>query len=65
MLEEHLNRIYFTVLQNSIQLGYTKEEKQTLQGMLRDVLRGIVILFSPLLVEPFSKLLYTTKKQVD
>ena len=26
-LEEHLNKIYITILQNSIQLGYTKQER--------------------------------------
>jgi hypothetical protein len=65
MPEEHLNGIYVTVLRNSIQPGYTEEEKQRLQGMLRDVLGGIVILFSPLPIKPFSRLLHTTKNQVD
>jgi hypothetical protein len=63
--EEHLDGIYLTVLRNSVQPGYTEQERQWLYGMLRKVLGSLIVLFSPLSVESLSKLLHTTKQQVD
>jgi NACHT domain len=63
--EEHLNRIYVTVLRNSVQPRYTEQEKHRLYSMLRELLGSIVILFSPLSVESLSVLLHTTKQQID
>jgi NACHT domain len=59
--EEHLSRIYITILQNSIHPGYMEQEEQSLYS----ILGSIVVLFSPLSVESLSKLLYTTKQRVD
>lgn len=63
--EDHLNGIYITVLRNSIQTSYIEKERQMLCGMLRELLGCIVILFSPLSVVSLSRLLYTTKQQVN
>jgi hypothetical protein len=63
--EEHLNGIYVTVLQNSVQPGYTEQEKHTFYSMLRELLGSIVILYSQLSVESLSELLHTTKQQID
>jgi hypothetical protein len=63
--EEHLNGIYITVLQSSIQPGYIEAERQRLYSMLRQFLGSIVALFSPLSVESLSRLLDTRKQQVD
>jgi hypothetical protein len=63
--EEHLNKIYVTVLRNSIQPRYTEQERQRLYSMLRGVLGGIVILFSPLSVKSLSRLLCIAEQQVD
>jgi hypothetical protein len=65
MPEEHLSRIYITVLRNSIQPHSFEHERQRLYGMLRQFLGSIVALFSPLSVKSLSGLLHTTKQQVD
>jgi hypothetical protein len=62
--EEHLNRIYTTVLRNSIQPSYIEQERQRFYGILRQLLGSIITLFSPLSAESLSKLLYVTKQQV-
>jgi hypothetical protein len=62
--EEHLNRIYVTVLRNSIQARYDEQERQMLYGMLRKLLGSIVVLFSPLSVTSVGRLLGTTKLEV-
>jgi hypothetical protein len=63
--EEHLNRIYTTVLQNSIHPEYIAREKERFYSILRDILGSIVALFSPLTVESLSRLLLIPKQKVD
>jgi hypothetical protein len=63
--EEHLNRIYQIVLQNSIRPGYSEQERQRLYSMLKEILGSIVLLLSPLSIEALSKLLNITKHNVD
>lgn len=63
--EEHLNRIYITVLQNSIQSGLSQQEKQKFHSILRDILGSIVTLSSPLSVDSLSRLLLIPKQRVD
>jgi hypothetical protein len=62
--QEQLNEIYVTILRNSIQPGYTEQERQRLYSLLRGVLGGIVILFSPLSVKSLSRLLSIPEKEV-
>jgi hypothetical protein len=63
--EKHLNEIYITVLRHSVSEEYTDEEKEELYYILRQILRSIVVLFSPLSAHPLSKLLCVTKEDVD
>lgn len=63
--EMHLNGIYITVLRNSIRVGYIKQERRSLCNMLKDVLRSIVVLFSPLSLESLSRLLLIPKQRVN
>jgi len=62
--EEYLNKIYVTVLQNSIRPSYLHQERQELYSMLKCILGGIVILFSPLSSGSLSKLLRITKPKL-
>ncbi|KIN05290.1 hypothetical protein OIDMADRAFT_51101 [Oidiodendron maius Zn] len=55
--EKQLDEIYITVLKDSIQQGYTEEEKKELLDILRDVLGSIVTLFTPLSVKSLAHLL--------
>jgi len=61
--QEHLNRIYITVLRSSIQTSYIEQERLRLYSILRELLGSIVVLFSPLSVVSLSRLLHTTKQQ--
>jgi Heterokaryon incompatibility protein (HET)/NACHT domain len=63
--EEHLNRIYLTVLQKSIQPDFSQQDKERFCSMLRDTLGSIVALFSPLSVGSLSRLLAAPKQRVD
>lgn len=63
--EEHLNRIYTTVLQNSVRPEYTAREKQKFYSTLRDILGSIVALLSPLSVGSLSRILLIPKQRVD
>jgi hypothetical protein len=63
--EEHLNEIYITVLQNSIQPGYIEQEQKRWYSMLRDILGSIVVLFSPLSIESLSTLLLIAKQRTE
>jgi hypothetical protein len=62
--EEHLNGIYITVLQNSIQAHFGPQDKERFCSMLRDILGSVVALFSPLSVSSLSRLLVTSKQRV-
>jgi hypothetical protein len=63
--EEHLNEIYVTVLRNSIQPAFSRQDQDRFCGILRDVLGSIVALSSPLPVDSLSRLLVTPKPRVD
>jgi hypothetical protein len=63
--EEHLNEIYITVLQSSIQANFSQQDKERFCNMLRDVLGSVVALLSPLSVNSLSRLLATSKQRVD
>ena len=63
--EEHLNGIYITVLQNSIQSGFSQQDKERFCSMLRDIIGSVVALFSPLSVDSLSRLLVTPKQRLD
>jgi hypothetical protein len=64
-LENHLNEIYLTVLENSIYQNYTEEEKEDLYNTLREILGSVVILSSPLSTNALATLLYKPKQDVD
>jgi hypothetical protein len=63
--EEHLNGIYTTVLQNSLQPGSMEQERQRFCMMPRQILGTIVVLSAPLSLKSLTKLLYTSKSQVN
>jgi hypothetical protein len=54
--DEHLNRIYTTVLEYSIS-KYTKQERKKLYRAMRQTLGGIILLFSPLSALSLANLL--------
>lgn len=64
-LEKRLDKIYTTVLQQSISPEYTNEEKGESYQMLRQVFKVAVILFSPFPVYSLSKMLCVTKEDVN
>ena len=63
--EDHLNGIYITVLQNSVQANFSQQDKERFCSMLRDILGSVVALFSPLSINSLSRLLFTPKQRVD
>jgi hypothetical protein len=63
--EEHLNGIYITILQNSIQPSFNQQDKGRFCSMLKDILGSVVALLSPLSVSSLSRLLTTPKQRVD
>jgi hypothetical protein len=58
--EKHLNEIYTTVLNNSLQ-DYTNEEHEEQCRAIRHVLGSIVVLFSPLSAQSLDQLLDVTE----
>jgi hypothetical protein len=54
--EQQLNRIYTTVLENSVR-NYTKQEKKKWYKLLRQTLGPIIVLFSPLSAFSLASLL--------
>jgi hypothetical protein len=56
--DKQLDEIYLTVLKDTIEQGYTVEEKQGLYELLRKVLGSIVVLFSPLSMNSLANLLH-------
>jgi hypothetical protein len=58
--EKHLNEIYTTVLEDSIQ-DYTDEEKEEQCRAIRYILGSIVVLFSPLSAKSLDQLLDNTE----
>lgn len=63
--EEILDEIYTTLLRGCVQVGYNGEEKKEVCGMLRQVLRSIVMLFSPLSIDSLSHLLLPSSSAID
>jgi len=63
--EKHLNKIYVTVLKQSISLDYTDEEKKESYRMLRHILGCVVVLLSPLSAKSLNRLLDVTKQDMD
>ncbi|KAF2008755.1 hypothetical protein BU24DRAFT_359758, partial [Aaosphaeria arxii CBS 175.79] len=62
--EKHLNEIYVTVLNNSVDTNYTDEERAEHYKTLRYILGSVVIAFSSLPVDAWSKLLHVSKQDV-
>ena len=62
--EKHLDEIYTTVLEHSITLEYTDEEKEESYCMLRHILGSIAVLFSPLSAYSLSRLLHVTIEEI-
>jgi hypothetical protein len=63
--EGHLNQLYLTVLQKSVQNSYTATELAKYHGLLRQVLGSIVALSSPLSVLPLSALILIPEQRVN
>ena len=63
--ERKLNKIYITVLTNSIGPEYDEQEKKHLHELLRRVLGSIVVLFSPLSILSIAKLLNIPREGVN
>jgi len=63
--EKHLNKIYLTVLRQSISPNYTAEEAGELRRILKGLLGSIVTLFSPLSTQSLSKLVNASQEEVD
>jgi hypothetical protein len=63
--EMHLNKIYLTVLRQSISLEYTVKEVEELRRILKSLLGSIVTLFSPLSTQSLSRLVNTSQEEVD
>ena len=62
--EDELNKIYITVLKNSIGQGYNIHEENLLFDILRNILGGIVVLLSPLSADALANLLSLTQGEV-
>lgn len=63
--EEHLNGIYLTVLQKSIQSSFNQQDKEIFNSTLRFVLGSVVALFSSLSVHSLSTLLATPRQKIE
>ncbi len=55
--EAELNKIYITVLQNSIRSSYNEQEKTECYKTLKGILGSIVLLFSPLSADSLATLI--------
>lgn len=63
--EEHLNEIYLTVLRNSIQPGFSRQDKEKFYNILRDILGSVAAMFSPLSIDSLSTLLAIPRQRVE
>ena len=63
--EQHLDKIYITVLKNTIHQEYLEEEKQDMYSSLRQILGTIVALYSPLSVNSLCGLLHLPKGAIE
>ena len=55
--EDELDKIYTTVLKNAADHDYDEEEKESVYGMLGEILGSIVCLFSPLSADSLATLI--------
>jgi hypothetical protein len=62
--DKRLDEIYITVLKDTIEQGYTDEEKQELYELLRKILGSIMILFSPLSMDCLANLLHLPSSDI-
>lgn len=63
--EEHLNDMYLTVLEQSINFNLMDKEREDLCWMLRRILGSILVRFSPLSADSLCRLLHFTKENAD
>jgi hypothetical protein len=63
--EQHLNRLYLTVLQKSIQSSYTARELAKYYSIMRHILGSIVALSSPLSISSLATLIQIRGRQVN
>ncbi|MCJ1404962.1 hypothetical protein MMC11_008188 [Xylographa trunciseda] len=63
--EKQLDAIYTTVLEGLIQPGFEEEEKQMMCETIREVVGGIVTLFSPLSAPSLANLLGREVDEID
>ena len=63
--EDELNKIYMTVLKNSIGHDYDEQEKEISYKMLRDILGSIVLLFSPLSADSLVRMINYSREDLE
>jgi hypothetical protein len=63
--EKHLNEIYITVLRHSIPPNFSDKEKEEFCSTLRNMLRSIVVLVSPLSTYSLGTLLRISEEDID
>jgi hypothetical protein len=63
--EKQLDEVYTTVLKNSIQQGYSDEERKELHEMFKQVLGSIVLLYSPLSIHSLAEMVSLTTSEVE
>jgi WD40 repeat protein len=63
--EQHLNQLYLTVLQKSVQSSYTARKLARFYSMMRQILGSIVALSSPLSVSSLGMLILIPEQQVN
>jgi hypothetical protein len=63
--EQHLNQLYLTILQKSVQSSYTARELAKYYSMMRKILGSIVALSSPLSVSSLGMLILIREQQVN
>jgi len=63
--EENLDKLYLTVLRNSIKPTFTKGERQRAHDKLKEILGSIVVLLSPFAISPLSKLLHEPERRAQ
>jgi hypothetical protein len=62
--QKNLDKIYHSVLQNSLRAGYSQEEQDDLCSSLRTVLGAIAILFSSLSASSLASLLHVPETEI-
>jgi hypothetical protein len=63
--EKKLDKIYLTVLKNSINENYYEHEKNELCKMFKQIVGSIIIIFEALSTDTLAKLLDLSKEKVD